>query len=490
MNQKILCRETHTNMLSTLINSNQAEFLAVYGRRRVGKTFLIRSFCEDQDALFFHFSGMKDTPLPHQLENFTKRISEVFIGPHAKLETPKTWRNAFRMLHDYIATQKPGTKIIIFLDEFPWMATRNSRLLQTLDYFWNQYWCQNSQIKCIICGSASGWILKNIVNNKGGLHNRLTKTLLLEPFSLGQTKIFLKHRKVRLNNNQITALYMALGGIPYYLNQLEPGLSAQENIDKIAFQKNSFLLNEFDNLYSSLFDNAEFYIKAIREIAKHPEGVGQEQLLKTLGSTANGGTAIKKLDELISSGFIIKLKSHFNLKKGIYYRLIDEYTYFYLKWIEPVKNTLLSRTIKTGYWSQIQESGEWHTWAGYAFEALCYKHLNQISDALHMNPTAIPNSWRHTPSKNSNDKGTQIDILFDRRDDAISICEIKYTQKPFIINKEVLANFRHKVDTFKNITKTKKQLFFVLISANGLKQNMYADDFVDQLVTLNDLFGE
>lgn len=484
--EKIIGRQEEQKILENLFCSNKAEFLAVYGRRRVGKTFLIRNFYKKKSCYFFNSTGIHRESIRHQIRAFTKEIGNVFYEG-AEIKERNTWLDTFELLSG--ALNKGLTKnkkIILFFDEFPWMATHRSKLLQALDYYWNRYWSQDKRIKLIICGSAASWIIKNIINNKGGLHNRLTQMIQLESMNLRDTKNYLDCMGVKLNYSHVTQVYMATGGIPYYLSHVTSGSSAQI-IEKLAFTKNSFLLNEFDNLYSSLFDNSEIYVQLVRVIAKKRYGIGQEELFRQVKNLSKGGTIVKKLKELENTGFIISFKPYEHHKKGIYYRVIDEYSLFYFNWIEPVKETLLGKGLRKGYWQSIQKSPAWYSWSGCAFEAICYKHLTQIGEALNMAPTAIPATWRYSPQKMSNEKGVQIDLLFDRNDDAITVCEIKYTEEPFIIDKQYAEKLQQKIAVFTKITRSKKQIFLSFISANGLKKNIYSE-IVNNLITLEDFF--
>jgi hypothetical protein len=456
----------------------------------VGKTFLIREFFLKKTCIFFNASGAKDAPMKEQIQNFTDQMGRVFYGG-ASLTAGKNWNETFKALTAAIENTPLNKKILLFLDEVPWMATKNARFLQNLDYYWNQHWSRNSRIKLIICGSSASWIIKNIVNNRGGLHNRLTHNIYLEPFTLNQTKALLSSMSVLLNHRQLVQLYMAIGGIPYYLSKIESGLSATQIIEKLAFKRNSFLMNEFNNLFASLFSDADDLINIMRFIASHRYGVGQEALLNQLGKTFKGKKGLDKLTTLQDTGFIMNFIPHFHASKGIYYKVIDEYSLFYFYWIEPIQNTLLRHGFVDGYWNKLQTTPAWHAWAGLTFEAVCYEHIPQISRALGLSPTAIPNTWRYMPREEKNEEGTQIDMLFDRDDDAITLCEIKYSDKPFEITKEYSHKLKKKIEIFQRVTRTKKQIFFAMISANGLKENKYAREIITGgTVTLNDLFEQ
>lgn len=484
----LIGREKEIQILEECFNSKQPEFLAIYGRRRVGKTFTIRQFfLKKKDAVFFNATGSKNGPLNEQINHFSEQIGEAFFGGVIPKQG-KSWDETFRVLTDATKTVPHNRKIIIFLDEFPWMATKNSRLLQNLDYYWNQHWSKDNRIKLIICGSSASWVLDKIINNKGGLHNRVTQTIHLEPFSLRDAKRFLNKLGVKLNNKQVLQIYMTVGGIPYYLSKVKKGLSAVQNIENMAFSKNSFLLDEFDKLFSSLFDESDAYVDIVRTIASSRYGVRQEELFAKLEKTTKGEGGLSKLKALEQSDFIMSFKPHFHKKKGIYYKVIDEYTLFYFNWIEPIRETLLSHGLRKGYWQQSQIKNGWRIWAGYSFEAICYKHLAEVGDALNLSPTAIPNTWRYTPLKGSTEEGAQIDLLFDRDDDAITICEIKNTDKPFAVDKEYANKLMNKVKVFKEKTRTKKQIFIAMISANGIKPTMYSEELISGVVTLEDLF--
>lgn len=493
---KILGRQEEISLLKGILNSNVPEFLAVYGRRRVGKTFLIRNYFSDHEGvIFFDTTGSKNTPMKTQIENFLNRVLNVFyfVGwdfTSWQHSASHNWHNAFRILNAGINNIPKEKKVVLFLDEFPWMATKKSGLLEALDYFWNQYWSKDDRIKLIICGSSASWIVEKIINNKGGLHNRITQKLLLEPFNLNSTKQFLTQKGFEVNNKQIVELYMVTGGIPYYLTKLHKGLSVAQNIEQIAFKKNAFLLGEFDNLFSSLFDKADIYVDIIRCIAKNRYGISQAEIFTHVKGISKGGETIKKLKALEEAGFIKSFTPFSHQKRGTYYRVIDEFTLFYLQWIEPIKQTLFSQGVPNHYWENEMRTAAWAIWTGYTFESICYKHLGQICRSLNINPTSIPNTWRYVPKKNSTERGAQIDLLFDRQDNAITLCEIKYSDKPYALDKEYVGILQRKVKVFKEKTKTQKQIFIAMIAANGLKNNFYADDQISTVVTLEDLFKD
>ena len=366
------------------------------------------------------------------------------------------------------------------------MATAKSKLLQNLDYFWNQYWSNDPRIKLIICGSSASWILNKVIKDKGGLHNRVTHEMKLEPFTLNETRRYLRHNKIRLTNKHILLIYMVTGGVPFYLSKITWRTTAHQIIENLAFKKNSFLLGEFDKLFASLFKNHQTHVSIVRELATSRDGIGKRVLMEKIGSA--GGSFSAKLQELEDAGFITSFKPLYNQVKGVYYRLTDEYSHFYLRWLEPIKSQLKQQAFDEQDWQALQQTPQWHSWLGYAFESVCYKHIINIKRKLDLPAMSLSGAWRYIPQRGTQENGAQIDMLFDRQDDAITICEIKYSDKPFVIKKDYASVLQNKLHVFKKQTGTGKQLLLSMICANGLSDNPYSDELVCGLVTLDDLF--
>jgi uncharacterized protein len=482
----IIGRKEEQQEFTDIYGSKKAEFAVVYGRRRIGKTFLIEQFFCSRDCVFFHVTGVQDGLLKEQLAEFAKTIGKVFYNG-AKIETATSWMQAFEELNNAIIKLSGTNKIVIFIDELPWMATKRSRILQALDYYWNHYWSKNKRLKLIICGSSASWIIKNIIYNKGGLHNRYTLSLLIKPFSLHETKEFLASRNIKISNKQILQLYMAIGGVPHYLDKVKKGLSAAQNIDQLCFSENGILFSEFEKLFKSLFDDAKVYIELIRIISRVKEGIIRSDIEEHSKLTKKGGTLTDRLNDLEQAGFIKSFLPFKHQRQGIYYRVIDEYVYFYLRWIEPKKQMLLSNQSGNDYWAHHVHSSQYCSWLGYSFESICYKHISQIQKSLKIPLGSKAGTWRFNPKRHSKEKGAQIDLLFERNDDAVTICEIKYTDKPFLIDKTYYDNLINKIDVYKKISKTSKQIFIAFISANGIKKSAYAN-CINGLVSLDDLF--
>jgi AAA+ ATPase superfamily predicted ATPase len=486
--EKIIGRVREQDLLKGLIGSKKSEFIAVYGRRRVGKTYLIKNFASSLPCVFFHVTGLQNGTSKEQQEEFAKQIGTTFYNSPSIIPRER-WRDAFEDLTKAIETIPKDKTVVLFFDEFPWMATPRSRLLTALELYWNRYWVFDKRIKLIICGSATSWIIENIINNKGGLHNRVTRTIHLKPFSLYETESFLKEHQIRLEKRQILDLYTVLGGVPLYWTFVRKGLSAHQCIDELCFQSNGPLVKEFDRLFQSLFEDPKPYMDLIRVLAKHHYGIGQAELISK-AKIPDGGTAVRRLHQLEEAGFITSLVPYGHKDKGVYYLIDDEYSLFYLRWIEPNLKTVAKKQINEGFWLSQSNQPSWKSWAGYVFESICYKHIDQIRRALKIDPGAHVGTWRYSPRKKDGEEGAQIDLLFDRMDGAITICEIKSSDSPFAIDKSYSQELTRKVDIFKKQTRTKKQIFIAMITTRGLKQTIYSEELIVDQATLEDLFKE
>jgi len=477
----IIGRHKEQQSLEKIFNSKEAEFVVIYGRRRVGKTYLIREFFRKKKGLFFHATGLQNGSLAHQLQKFSTALSEAFFDS-TPLAIPKNWSEAFRLLHQQLI--KNQKKITVFLDEFPWMATPKSGLLSELDYYWNHYWSSMPHLTLIVCGSSASWLIHKIIYNKGGLHNRVTLQLKLLPFSLAETQAYLSSRKIKLSHPHVLLIYIAIGGIPYYLRYVQPGLSVAENIHYLFFDSNAPLKDEFEKLFASLFDHQDDYIELIRLIFQKRDGISRTALKDQVKLSSGGGRLSKKLNDLVMTGFI-DTYTPWGKTKGTYYKLVDEFVLFYLYWMDTEK----SKRFTADHWITQSKLPSYSAWLGYTFESVCFKHSEKIIQALKIKSSSTVSTWRLIP-RNKTEMGAQIDLLIDRHDDAITLCEIKYNTEPFVITKEYAQKLINKVAIFKHKTGTKKQLFLSLITAAGLKNNWYAEDLVHGIVVLEDLFKD
>lgn len=470
---ELIGRETERLIIEGLIESERSEFLAIYGRRRIGKTFLIDQVCGAK--IVFSMTGLHHANLGEQLQNFTlafQNKTKKFISK------PANWLEAFNLLIQHIESLPKGKKVV-FIDELPWLSTPRTNFLGSIEHFWNSWASKRKDILLVVCGSAASWMINNIVKNKGGLHNRLTQTIRLLPFKLKDTELLLRKNGVQFTKYQITQLYMITGGIPYYLEAVKKGMSIDQIINDLCFSKDGLLRNEFDYVYHSLFDNPDTHLTIIRALASKNRGLTRSEILQET-NLSNAGSTTRLLEELEESGFIIKYTPILNKNKDSLYRIIDFYTLFYLQFIQNQKansNTYLS----------ISRLPNWAIWQGLAFENICFQHTDAIKNKLGISGVNTQQaSW--IKKGTSQEKGTQIDLLIDRDDNIISVCEMKFSTDSFTIKKDYADTLRNKLAIFRETSKTKKSIFLTLITTFGVQKNDYAFELVQNDIVLEDLF--
>jgi len=474
--EKFIGRESEAGLLKKIAKSGEAELVAVYGRRRVGKTFLIHAVYQRQVA--FEFCGMHDATLSQQLENFSQSLT-VASG-NLPIAKPSGWIQAFKMLADYLTPIIKRRRKIVFFDEFPWMDTPRSGFLAAFENFWNTWASHQEHLVVVICGSSASWMIRKVINNKGGLYNRVTRKIRLLPFTIGETEKYLKSRGIRLDRYQVLQLYMVMGGIPQYLKGIEKGESAAQAIDRICFTKDGFLNKEFSNLFHSLFDNARYHVEVIRTLAGKKSGLTRSEIIENCKLTSGGGTT-QVLEELTESGFIAPYIPFDRRVKDCIYYLTDEYSHFYIKFMEN------SKVQGPGTWIRFSAGSSWKSWSGYAFERVCMKHVLQIKKELGIENVYTGISvWRYNPQPG--EQGAQVDLLIDRQDQCINLCEMKFSEKEFELTKNYAKELARKTDVFRDRSKTRKTIFLTMLTTHGVKNSEAYPGLVQCEMTMEALF--
>jgi len=474
--EKLIGRQEEQKLLQEAMAAKGPELIALFGRRRVGKTFLIRQ-CLGH-SLAFEMSGTQDANLAAQLENFKKTIGKA-IGNDNIYQIPVKWADAFDQLSHYLTPKLATERCVVFLDEFPWLNTPKSGFLSSFDHWWNSWGTKQRNLVVVICGSAASWMIRHVVNNKGGLHNRITRMIRLLPFNLKETEEYLQARKVNLDRYQILQLYMVMGGIPHYLKEIKKGESATQAIDRVCFTKDGLLTSEFNNLYHSLFDDAIRHLAIVRVLAKNNAGMTRNEIIEKTDLTS-GGTITELLEELIESGFVRDWKPYDKKSKDTIYKLDDEFTHFHLKFMANIRSS------GNGVWQSFSSGQSWKSWSGVAFERVCLKHIPQLKKELGISGVYTEESaWRYL---SGNEKGAQIDLLLDRRDKVINLCEMKYSESEFTIDKTYATTLENKRDVFRSQTKTKKSIFLTFVTTFGITNNEYAKRLIQNSITMNAMF--
>ena len=483
----IIGRERERADIENLIASKKSEFIAVYGRRRIGKTFLIRETCRYQFA--FEHTGLKNTLTDNTgcevpTRDATKRqLSEFAVSlrryGRVKKSIPKDWFAAFHLLEDLLE-EKPEGRKIVFLDECPWMDTPRSDFLAALDHFWNGWCTMRRDIVLIICGSAASWVLNKIDNDVGGLHNRISRHIYLRPFSLHECEEFVRAKRVAMNRMQMLECYMILGGVPYYWDLLRSDQGMAQGIDTLLFAPGAELRNEYRHLYASLFRNPEPYVAIIRALSRKKCGMTRDEVIRQSGVPGNGKLT-EMLKVLEQCDFIRAYSVPGNRKKDRVFQLVDNFTLFYFRFIEGEDNP------PADYWRTFSATQEASVWRGLAFERVALLHVDQIKRKLGISGVITRQyAWRRRAS-NEGDEGTQIDLVIERNDAVTNLCEMKCTSDPFEISDAYDAKLMGRREAFLSETGTKNAVHLTIVSANGLKRNANAFD-VQSVVTLDDLF--
>lgn len=478
----IIGRQAELKLLDRLYHSPNAEFLAIYGRRRIGKTFLIRNFFKDK-GVFFILTGSFNASKKEQLLNFHREFCALFLREECQ-KPPKNWSEAFHRLYSAVQKIRPEQKVILFLDELPWLATPKSDFLKSLDYYWNQHFSWMPNIRLIVCGSAASWMIHEILNAKGGLYGRLSAHLRLLPFTLSETQEYLQHRGIDLPHQQVCEIYMATGGVPKYLSYLEGGQSAAQCIQHLCFTPQSPLLIEFHKLYHSLFRHPEPHIEIVKTLAKKHHGMLLCDLLREAGLSKSGRTK-EILNELVESGFLMLVSETGKKVREARYHLNDEYSLFYLTWIEFDKGALLQGMDKD-YWIKKCNSQHFRVWAGYAFETLCLKHVDKIKAALGI--ASVSTKAGYWQSVVDGKKEVEVDLVIDRADHCINLCEMKFYSGPFEMQKSDAMDLQRKKTLFQSRTNTRKALFTTLITSCGAVENAAYVSSVDSHISIEQLF--
>lgn len=469
-------RETERKMLTDLATQPGAELVSITGRRRVGKTFLVKQALAPY-GIDFKTSGLQDGSMREQMIAFEFSLATA-ADREPSAEGFASWQVAFIRLISHLKILRKKGKLIVFLDEFPWLATPRSGFLRAFSFFWNN-WAVDQNILVVICGSAASWMIQKVINDRGGLHNRITKRIQLHPFTLKETRTYLEARGVRYPPTAVLEIYLALGGVPYYLREVQAGKTPAENINACCFSPAGNLYDEFNNLYPALFARSSRHVAIVKALAKRPYGLARAELTRLTG-LSDGGSLTKALQELAFSGFVLYQRPYGRKQRGGIYRLIDEYSLFYLRFIEPNRGVLPN-------WTDLRRRQAYAVWAGYAFENVGLRHLPQLKTALGIAAVATTASTFYTAG-NVTSSGAQIDLVLQRADHAVHLCDFKHYNAPLRLGGQQLDRLQEQKQIFRATTATHDVLFTTLVTIHGVQSPERVSGVVDRVITLDTLF--
>ena len=471
-NVNFIGRQEEFKKLEKCYNEKQSQLVIVSGRRRVGKTFLVNEVFEGD--FVFKLTGARDLSVKDQLLNFSNELKRRT----GKKQSPKSWNDAFELLRVYLDSFDSSRRLVVFFDEMPWLDTKKSKFLENFEYFWNDYGSAKKNLMFIVCGSAASWLQDKIMNNKGGLFDRHSAFITLKPFTLKETEKYLESKNIIWTREDIVRLYMILGGIPYYLNYLDCELTLSENIDSMFFASDATLKNEFELLYSTLFENKEAILKIVETLSKNRYGMSRKDI-SNVSKIQYNGALTNMLKSLEVSGFIESFVRYGD-KKETCYRLCDYYSIFYLKFIKDSKNN------DHHFWSNSYANQARKNYEALGFELICLNQIDKIKSALSIGGV-LSNNYPWLKQGTNDDDGAQIDLVIERKDHVTSICEIKFYDDSFEIDKEYAQKLRKKIDIFIRTTNCKNSIQLILISSYGLKKNMYSN-MINKVVCIDDMF--
>ena len=471
---RIIARNNEIETLNRKYNSDKSEFVIMYGRRRIGKTFLVNNVFADRFT--FSYVGARKQKLEKQLGRFAAQLKAYSGSPYAPVL--KNWEEAFNELKTLIESKPKAEKKVIFFDEMPWIDTPRSSFVEALEYFWNAWAAQRNDILFIACGSATSWMVNRLIKNRGGLHNRITEQIYLRPFRLGECEEYLHEMGCEWDRYTVLQCHMAMGGVPYYMSLLNPTQSLAQNINRLFFAKNAPMKEEFDELFSALFSQADKYVAVMKALAGTKEGLLRADIIEMTGQS--GGRLTKVLDNLERCDFIERYARYKSSVRNTLYRICDPYTLFYFKFLDK------NNTKDEHWWTNNMHSHSVEAWEGFSFETICMLHLEQIKKKLGIGGISTnASAWRVLGDKSG--KGTQIDLLIDRSDRVINLCEMKFSEAPYSISKDYEEKLRNRMAIFKATTGTRKSLVTTMITTYGIIRGIHSG-VVQSEVTMEDLF--
>ena len=476
----MIARNKEAKELIRLYDSNKAEFVAIYGRRRVGKTYLVDQVFKD--SITFRHAGISPVDeenghgLSRQLEHFYLSLQ---LHGMKKSRKPSTWLEAFFMLEKHLQEIDDGTRQVVFIDELPWLDTPKSGFISAFEAFWNTWGCHRNNLLLVVCGSANSWIVDKLINNHGGLYGRLTYEIKLSPFTLCECEEYLKSQGVHYSRYDIAQCYMILGGIPYYYGFFRPDYSVAQNIDLLFFSKQGKLKDEYRRLFMSVFKNPELMQRITSFLSTKRIGYSRTEMLEGL-KLKDGSVFKKALDALLASDFIEKYVPFGGSGRECYYKLVDPFCLFYLRFMKE------AAAIDENYWQKNLNSQPLNVWRGFAFENVCTHHVPQIKKALEIGGVSSKQStWILHGDKNK--KGTQVDLIIQRDDHVYNLCEIKFYNDQFVVDIEYYKKILGRINTLVDASPKNVTVHSTLITTFGLKKNEHSGAFV-KVVTLDDLF--
>lgn len=466
----LIGRTQEQKQIQQVLASDRAELGIIYGRRRVGKSALLRECLRKHND--FYFEAIQGIPKQQQINHFLEQFSKQ---THSIPFRANNWQEAFQAITQ---TFIKGGHFVVF-DEFPWMASERNELVAILKYYWDNHWKQNIGLKLVLCGSIAQFMVKHLVHSKP-LHNRKTFEMKINPLPPYEAKGFFKEKRSKI---EVAQFLMIFGGIPKYLEQLDPSQSLSINVDQLCFSKNGFFYNEFETLFKEQFRSTRMYENIVSLLSR---GVHSKEEISRLLHFSSGGGLTNYLKSLEEADFIklfpsIQIRNR-TASRTRKYKLWDEWLMFYFRYMLIHKRTIeLKRSTHSLFDALTKQSRS--VYFGIQFETLCFKSISKILDQLEIPSSELVDIgpyFRQGTRKSTASIGVQIDLIIQRQGGVWTIVECKFTQSP--VGVSVIDEIKQKIRALslpKNIT-----LEYVLISASGVTRDVVAEKFFHHIFGL------
>ncbi|KIM11436.1 MAG: hypothetical protein KU38_06480 [Sulfurovum sp. FS08-3] len=473
-----VARENELKTLGSLLKVDKSSLCVVYGRRRIGKTETIRYFIKSNNLQALEITGVYKEAKKNQIKSFVRAINRFGLQKSETSNLPlNDWGDAFYLLEDTIEKLQRKEKKVIFLDEFPWLDSAKSGFFEAFSHFWNNFCTNRDDLLVIVCGSAASYMMNKIIKNKKTLHNRIAQKISLNSFDLKDAKRLIDSKGCHYSNKSIVDIYMALGGVAKYLDDIDCSLTPNENLQNMCFSKDGILVNEYEDLYESLFERATIHRKIMNLLALKWSGYSQKEVAILLKTSPSSVTI--PLKELEISGFISSMTKFGQKSRDKVYRATDCFSYFHNKWMKDINND----------WNTIFLSQSYKSWAGFAFENICHIHTDTIKNILGISGVATQTHYWNYKSENESGSGAQIDRMLEYTNGSknIDIIECKYHNSEYTITKEYRDELINKLNIFNQQTNNRYNIRLIFITANGLVKNQYYNEIVHKELTIEEL---
>lgn len=462
-------RENESKILESAYHEKRSVLSVVYGRRRIGKSYLLQHFSKSHPSIYIE--GLEKQPTSRQIENFMRALSHHFNDPLILRMKLKAWSEVFDFLTQKIDLNwKNKSKTLIIFDEFQWMACNQSKLVSYLKNYWDNHW-KNKNVFLILCGSVAHYMVKKVIQSKA-LYGRINLEINLMALKPNESHRLL-HKRGSLEGLNYLLIF---GGIPKYLEEIDQSKSFNNNINRLCFQKDGYFISEPNKIFFSQFKEAQTYKKIVELLSKGNYSLKE---ISNHLKIASGGGLKSYLENLEKASFIRSYTSlHQKGHRSQKYKLFDEFLIFYYKFMKP--KIKLIKEIESGKLFENSVEPHWNSWLGIAFETFCLKNALYIAEICGFKDDLID----YAPLFSLDSNKFQIDLIYKMKSDVYAVCEIKYHRSE--IGTWIIPEFNKKLIQFQK--KGYETVQKILIAPFGEDKSLKDAQYFDRVITLKEIF--